>query len=304
VSLDAPTPVGADRAEALLSLEFLRKLEHLTLVLTKAYAGRIQGERRSTRRGSSVEFADFRNYTHGDDLRYVDWNVYARLEKLFLKLYVAEEDLHLHLLIDASQSMAFGSPDKLRSAQRLAAAMGYIALCGLDRLSVTAITDRLGSRRRDLRGRGNTGALFSWLQGMKAGGATDFRRVLSDYALLAGTPGMAIIISDFLAPGLEEGIRALVGRKFLVTLVQVLAPEEISPAITGDLRLVDAETGETREITVTSGLLARYQQRLLAHQQYLENLAHRYGLNYVRMRTDEPFEELILRYMRARRVVE
>ncbi len=297
-----PPVAAAD--ETLLSPEFLRKLEQLTLVLGKTFAGRLQGERRSIRRGNSVEFADFRNYTHGDDLRYVDWNVYARLEKLFLKLFVAEEDLQLHLLIDTSRSMGFGAPDKLHCARRILAALGYIALCGMDRLAVTAITDRLGARMRELRGRGNAFPLFSWLQGLRADGATDFTRALQQYTLLAPQPGLAVVVSDFLAPGIEEGVRALVGRKFSVTLIQTLAPEEIEPTLTGDLRLVDAETGETREITVTSGLLARYRQRLAAHHELLEALAHRYGLNYVRTVTDEPFENLILRYLKQRRVVE
>jgi uncharacterized protein (DUF58 family) len=290
--------------EPLLTPEFLRKLERLSLVLTKAMAGKLHGERRSTKRGASVEFADFRNYVHGDDLRYVDWNVYARLEKLFLKLYVEEEDLHVHLLLDTSRSMGFGTPRKLQAAARVIASLGYIALCRLDRVSVTAITDRPGRRLTNIRGRGSAATLFSWLSGLQAEGHTDLARALREYALLARSPGMLVVASDFLAPGIEEGLRALAGRRFAVTLVQTLAPEEIDPPISGDLRLVDSETGDTREITITAGLLARYRRRLDAHRAYLADLGNRYGMHVISTSSADPFEDLVLRALRQRGVVE
>lgn len=301
----SPPPVdGTLTTEELLTPEFMGKLEHLSIVVTRAFAGRMHGERRSIRRGTSVEFADYRNYVLGDDLRYVDWNAYARLEKLFLKLYIDEEDLHVHLLLDTSRSMGFGTPGKLLAAARVAASLGYIALSSFDRLSVTAFTDRLGARMRTLRGKGNANTLFNWLKGLRAEGVSDFSRVFADYALLARRPGPVIIISDFFAPGLEEGLGAIVGRKFAPTLMRVLAPEEVEPPYTGDLRLVDSETGETREITITGGVLARYRQRLQAHREWLEGVAGRYGVNYIETTTDEPFENLVLRYLKARRIVQ
>jgi len=289
--------------EELLTPEFLRKLERLSLVVSHAFAGRLHGERRSTRRGASVEFADFRNYAPGDDLRAVDWNVYARLEKLFLKLFVVEEDLHVHLLIDTSRSMGFGTPGKLPAARRLCAALGYITLNNLDRLTVTAVTDRLGMRLGAVRGKGQAMLLFSWLQALRAQGVTDFAHTLAEYAMRARTPGPVIVLSDFLAPGIEEGVRALVGHHFVPTLVRVIAPDEIDPPFAGDLRLVDAETGATREITITSGVLSRYRQRLRAHREMLEGICARYGVNYLEMQTDASFDQLVLRYLRARRVV-
>lgn len=301
----SPSPVeGMLTAEELLTPDFMGKLEHLSIVVTRAFAGRMHGERRSIRRGTSVEFADYRNYVPGDDLRYVDWNVYARLEKLFLKLYIDEEDLHVHLMIDTSRSMGFGTPGKLLAAARVAASLGYIALSSFDRLSVTAFTDRLGTRMRTLRGTGNSSLLFNWLKGLRAEGVSDFSRVFSDYALLARRPGPVIIISDFFAPGLEEGLRSIVGRKFAPTLMRVLAPEEVDPPYTGDLRLVDSETGESREITITGGVLARYRQRLQAHREWLEGVAGRFGVNYIETTTDEPFEGLVLRYLKTRRILQ
>lgn len=299
-----PMALVDEAEEALLSPEFIRKLDQLSMVLTRTFAGRYHGDRRSTHRGSSVEFADYRAYAHGDDLRGVDWNVYARLEKLFLKLYVEEEDLHVHLLIDTSRSMAFGTPGKLMAARRICAALGYITLAKFDSLSVTAVSDRLGARLRRLRGKGQAFSLFSWLQALRGAGETDFARVLKDYALYARTPGPIIIVSDFLAAGVEEGLRALVGRKFAPTLLQVLAPEELAPSLTGDLRLVDAETGETREISVTPGLLARYRQRLEGYHQLLATLGNRYGVNYLRASSGEPFDQLILSYLKLRHIVQ
>lgn len=304
---DVALPPVADApatADELLSPEFRGKLEHLSLVVTRAFAGRMHGERRSTQRGSSVEFADFRNYVHGDDLRYVDWNVYARLEKLFLKLYIDEEDLNVHILVDSSRSMSFGTPSKLLAATRIAAALGYISLCSYDRLTIAAFTDRLGARTRALRGKGNASTLFGWLKGLRAEGVSDFSRIFADYALLARRPGPIIVVSDFFAPGLEEGLRTIVGRKFAPTLIRVLSPDELQPGYTGDLRLVDSETGEMREITVTAGVLARYQQRLRAHREWLESTCARFGVNYIETNTDEPFETLILRYLKARRIVQ
>lgn len=295
--------INTDGNEELLSPDFLRKLEQLSLVLTRVFAGRQHGERRSNHRGSSVEFADYREYSHGDDLRNVDWNVYARLEKLFLKLYVEEEDLHVHFLLDTSRSMSFGAPSKLLAAQRICAALGYIALANYESVSVTAMTDRLGARMRHLRGKGQASTMFHWLHGLQADGSTDFARVVKEYALLARTPGLVIIISDFFTEGIEDGVRALVGRKFIPTLLQVLSPEELHPPLLGDLRLVDSESGAVREVSVTTGLLARYQQRLQAHRQFLAALGSRYGVNYVETETAEPFEEFVLKYLKVRRIV-
>jgi uncharacterized protein (DUF58 family) len=297
-------PAESPAEESLLSPAFVRKLDGLSLALARVMAGRQHGERRSPRRGSSIEFADYRTYTHGDDLRRLDWNVYARLEKLFLKLYVEEEDLHVHLLLDASASMGFGTPQKLLAARRICAALGYLTLANYECLSVTALTEKPGTPLRRVRGRGHVATLFTWLQGLQAGGGVQLATALKSYALSAGTPGLVIIVSDFLMDGLEEGVRALVGRNFAPVLIPVLAPEEVHPSLLGDIRLVDAETGEAREISLTTGVLARYQQRLEAHRRLLEGLGNRYGFPVVHTVSDEPFDRLILRYLRQKGVIE
>jgi uncharacterized protein (DUF58 family) len=261
----------------LLEPDFLRKLERLSLVAKRTFAGQLKGEKRSPRRGTSVEFADYRDYTPGDDLRRVDWNTYARLEKLFLKLFHEEEDLHFYLLVDSSRSMDFGTPSKLEYARRVAAALGYIGLTQEDRIGAALFSDRLRSILPPVRGRGQVLPFFRFLESTRAEGVTGFGASLREYALRT---------------------RRLY-RKFQVTLIHVLTPEELAPDVLGDLKLIDAETGETREITVTPTLLRDYQRTLDQFCGGLQRFCRRYGADYIRASTATPFEDLILSYLRG-----
>jgi len=297
-------PQAEDHDAVLLTPDLLRKLERLSLRSSRIFAGRMQGERRSPRRGSSVEFADFREYSHGDDLRYVDWNAYARLERLFLKLYVDEQELHVRFLLDTSRSMGFGAPSKLLTARRLCAALGYIALSGQERISTNALTDVIGTPLRDVRGKAGSRVLFDWLRAQRPAGATDFARALGDFSRRTRIPSLVFLVSDFLGPGLEDGLRTLVGRGFAPVLLQIIAPEELNPPMSGDLRLVDAETGATREITITAGVLRHYRQRVAAHQQQIIDLGKRFGTPVLRLSTSDTLESFILHYLKARQVVQ
>ncbi|MBM3502223.1 MAG: DUF58 domain-containing protein, partial [Armatimonadetes bacterium] len=252
-----------------LEPDFLRKLERLTMLTRRIFPGRLKGEKRSPHHGSSVEFADFRTYTPGDDFRRVDWNAYARLERLFLKMFHEEEELHLYLLLDVSDSMRFGEPEtKLQVAAKLASALGYIGLSSLDRVAAATFTDRLQGRLRLVRGRRHAGRLFDFLgragsagEGGEARG-TDLTEALREFAIRTPNRGVAVILSDFLdRDGYERAIQTLVSCHFDVNAVQVLTPEEVAPDLAGDLRLVDAETGDRREITVTGALLSAYRAR-------------------------------------------
>ncbi len=185
----------------LLTPDFLRKIERLSLVAKRVFPGQLRGERRSTKRGSSVEFADYRNYAVGDDFRRVDWNVYARLEKLFLKLFVEEEDLHVYVLIDASRSMEFGDPSKLLYAKRVAAALSYIALGNLDRVGLAALSDGMASILTPKRGKQSAFGVFEWLKSVKPSGATQLAQSIRDFSLRTSRPGLAIVISDFFEKG-------------------------------------------------------------------------------------------------------
>jgi uncharacterized protein (DUF58 family) len=285
-------------AGAILDAAFLKKLERLSLVAKRPFAGQMKGEKRSVKRGTSVEFADYREYILGDDLRYVDWNMAARLEKLFVKLFIEEEDLYLALIIDTSRSMDFGQPKKLHFAVRVAAALGYIGLANYDRVSVTAFAASLKGALPTKRGKAGVKAFFGYLDGMRAEGETSFAASLRSFATRARYRGVAIVFSDFLDPEWSDGIKSLLARGYQVALIHVLDEEELHPTLVGDLRIIDSETGEAKEMSVNPALLQRYQATLDGFCAEIETFANRYGLDYLRASTAMPFEDIILKYLR------
>jgi uncharacterized protein (DUF58 family) len=284
---------------SLLEPQFLRKLEQLSIVSKKVFTGQLKGERRSARRGTSVEFADFRNYTLGDDLRYIDWNTFARLEKLFLKLFVEEEDLHVYMLLDGSQSMLYGSPAKFDYGKRIAAALGYIGLTNFDRVGATVFAERMRDHLPPVRGRQQVFPYFDFLEKAAAGGQTSLASSLKEYALRTRRPGVAVLISDFFDPEWETGLKALLHRRFHVTVIHVLDRTEVRPEYLGDLKLVDCETGEEREITVSASLLKEYRKSVDQFCGGIQETCRRYGADYLQAITDLPFEDLILRWLRS-----
>lgn len=284
--------------ENVLDGAFLKKLERLALVVKRPVSGQMKGEKRSVKRGTSIEFADYREYTPGDDLRYVDWNTAARLDKLFLKLFVEEEDLYLALLVDSSKSMDFGTPKKIHYATRLAAAIGYIALSNYDRVSVQPYADTLGAPLPTQRGRTGVTPFFTYLRQMRAEGQTAFSTTLRRYASASKHKGVAVVCSDFFDTQWQEGVKALLARGFQVALLQILDSGEIMPQLAGDLRIIDSESGESKEMSVSPPLLARYQQAFDAFCGELEGFSHRYGVDYLRTSTEVPVEEMVLKVMR------
>src|SRR6185437_11865361 len=251
---------------SLLTPELLRRLEQFQLLAQRRAKSSAKGERRSKALGQSVEFADHRNYVPGDDFRYLDWNLYGRLDRLFLKLYEEERELPVRIFLDASESMTFGEPRKFDFARQIAAAIGYVALCGFDRTSVIPFPDNkeetaVRGALRSVRGRKSAMNFFQNLNQLTAKGSANFNDALRRGALEARQAGVAVVLSDFLDPaGYEAGLTALVGRGFQVNAVQILAPEELSPSTFGDLRLVDAETGTIQEVTFGKYRMSSYQQ--------------------------------------------
>ncbi|MFQ5343914.1 MAG: DUF58 domain-containing protein [Anaerolineae bacterium] len=282
---------------------FLRQLERLTILSKRAMAGEIQGERRSLKRGQSVEFADYRNYTRGDDFRQIDWNVYARLERFFVKLFVEEEDLTVHLLIDTSRSMDWGEPAKLWYAQRAAAALGYIALANFDRVTVSAFNAGLSETMQPRRGKQQSFVLFDFLAGLSVNGVTDMRTSLQRYAQQTPRPGPLMLISDLLDPGWQDGLRALQSRPFEITILHVLSPDEIDPPLEGDLRLIDVETGRPIEVTADFDVLNRYRDNLHEWFEEIRHFCSRRGISYVQVDTSVPFERLIFFLLQQRGVL-
>ena len=289
----------------LLSPELLRRLEQLQLLAARRARSSLRGERRSRARGQSVEFADHRNYVFGDDLRYLDWSLYGRLDRLFLKLYEEERELPVRIFLDASESMTFGEPVKFDFARQVAAAVGYVALCGFDRVSVLSFPDRAENElaRRALRlvrGRKSAFAFFRHLESLTAGGPADFNAALHRGAIEARQAGLAVVLSDFLDPaGYERGLGALVGRGFQVTAVQILAADELEPKTYGDLRLVDSESGAEQEVTFGRYRLAAYRQTVQNYVQRLREFCRHRGINFFLASSATPIEELLLKQLRA-----
>ncbi len=290
--------------DELLSPEFMHRLDRLDVLSRKILSGRMQGERRSKKKGQSVEFADYRNYVAGDDLRFIDWNLYARLDRLFLRLFMEEEDLCVHVLLDVSSSMDYGQPQKLLYAKQVAAALGYIALSHYNRLEVTAFADGVVGQTPALRGRRPIAELMRFLQVQKPSGAGQLETACKRFALGTRGKGVVIVLSDLLDKGdLQKAWRYLSGPRFDVYLIQVLAPQEIDPekgGLVGDLRLKDMEDGNLAEVSLGPALIARYKANLQAYCQMLREQCTRRDMVYLMSDTSVPFEQLVLRYLRER----
>jgi uncharacterized protein (DUF58 family) len=283
---------------------FLRQLERLQLIMKAPVRGGLKGGRRSVKRGQSVEFADFRDYALGDDLRLLDWNVLARLEKLFIKLYVEEEDVTIHFLLDASASMTAGRPPKLLFAKRAAAALGYIGLASEDRVAVTALAARAGRRQVALRGSGRVFRLLAALSGIAAAdGPTDLLASARHAGAQLKGRGVIVLLSDLLDPAADKVIRELAATGSELIVLHVLSPDELDPALEGDMRLVDVETGDGLDVTVDLATIDDYKARLTAWQEGFAELAGKRGATYVPISTDVPLADLVFAELRRRRVL-
>lgn len=299
--------------DALLTPDLLRRLEQFQLLASRRAKSSLRGERRSRSRGQSVEFADHRTYVAGDDFRYLDWNLYGRLDRLFLKLYEEERELPVFIFLDASESMVFGEPRKFDFARQVAAAVGYVALCGFDRVSVQVFPELAASASnleaaarmalRSVRGRKTSLRFMQNLGALVAGGGADLNASLRRGALSARQAGVAVVLSDFLDPaGYEDGLGALVARGFQVNAVQILAPEELQPTAFGDLKLVDAETGGLQEVTFGRYRMAAYQQTVRNFVQRLREHCQGRGMNFFMAPSDMALDELLLKQLRRAEV--
>ena len=276
----------------LLEPGLLRRLEALALQVRRAVSGQMGGERRSRRRGQSIECADYRNYTPGDDFRLIDWNAYARLDRFMLRLFVAEEELPLSLFVDLSGSMDWGKPNKADTARQLAGAIAYVALAALDRVRLTVFAEGETSGGAPSRGRRAAAMLFSRLQSFPAGGVTNYEKLV--WPIGRQRPGMTVLITDGLGESpLDPALRALQRAHQEGAVLQLLAPQEITPDWTGDARLRDAETGVEREFTATPLTQGGYTKALAQRTDEIERAAHRRGLRFARLSTSEPIDEMV-----------
>ncbi len=289
---------------ALLSPELLAQLERMELVSRKIFRGRMKGERRSRRKGQSVEFADFRNYVPGDDVRFIDWNTYARLDRLFLKLFLEEEDLHFYALIDASGSMDFGEPTKLRYAKQLAAALGFIGLARGDRVKIETLGQSATGPAPVLRGRRSLWRMLEYLEGIEPGEMIPLNEGCKNFCLRNSGKGIVVLISDLMDKGgYEAGLRYFLAQEMDIYVIHVLSAEEMEPELQGDLELIDCEDGDKAEITVSGPLMKRYKQTLAAFLGSAREFCNRRGILYVLARNEQPVDQLITGYLRERGLV-
>lgn len=306
--------------DELLSPRLVSRLSHLDVSSRKVFAGKLKGERRSKKKGESVEFADHRPYVSGDDLRRLDWRLYGRLDRLFLKLFLEEEDLALHVVIDASASMDCGEPSKFLFAQRAAMALGYIGLANLNRVTVSVIGGSMSALSpgedqrpepgqapmplhvlRNLRGSRRTHDLGRFLLGVEPGGGASFTEAAKRIALARSGKGVMIVVSDFLyKEGYEHGLRYLLGRGYDLFAVQVLSPQEVNPTLGGDLRLKDVEDGDAAEVTISSALLKRYKANLNGWCEQLKEFCARREITCLTVQSELPIDTLLLDYLRTR----
>lgn len=315
--LKTTSPTRPRSVDELLDARLVAQLSQLDVSSRKVFSGKLQGERRSKRKGQSVEFADHRQYAAGDDLRRLDWNIYARLDKLFTKLFLEEEDLSLHLVLDASASMDCGEPSKYVYAQRLAAALGYIGLFNLNRVALSAVGGQPAVAReseaesdepasqlralRDLRGRRRIHDLGAFLVNLDPSEAANFPDAARRIALSRRGRGVMVILSDFFfKDGYEEGLRLLKGRGYDLFAIQLLSPQEVNPDLGGDLRLRDVEDRDVAEVTITAPLLKQYKKNLSAYVEQLRSFCARREITFMSVTTDTPVESLLLDYLRAR----
>lgn len=276
---------------------FLRKLEYLSIVARRVFAGGLRADRRSKKLGAGIEFADHRAYTAGDDLRYLDWAVYARLERLLLRLFEEEEDLHVYLLIDTSASMA-GS-DKLEHALKIAASLAYVGLSNLDRVSVVPLSSEAPTGLRPTRGRGAILPILQFMESLEPRGTTALEASVEAFTRRAPKPGVVVLLSDFYdLDGYRPALDLLRYRRHEPTAIHIWSAAEARPDLLGDVELVDLESGAARELTVDEDLLAAYET---AHRDLTEGLERHCtarGVGYVRADVEVPFDETVLHLFR------
>ena len=289
----------------MLTPDFLNKLDQLRIKSRKTYRGKNRGERRSQNKGTGIEFTDYRHYEPGDDLRYLDWNVYARLEKPFIKLFQADEELSVSIMIDISQSMSFGQPSKLENAKTIATILGYITLTNTDRVSIYTLSNRLSTVIASIYGKSQYIRIENALSTIQANGSTHLNECLTHLSLIHPMVGVVVIISDFLdSNGYTEGINTLLGRGYTVSLIHVQSSEEKELLPPGDWQLEDSESGETKEITINDDTFQLFQEEMDSFLNTLQNFCKQNGINYINLSTQMEIESVIIEDFLSTGVIE
>jgi uncharacterized protein (DUF58 family) len=299
-SFVGPKPESRDpQPETFFDTEFLRKLERLHLVAKRLSWAGAKGEHAASRKGFSLEFSDYRRYQHGDDLRYVDWNIYRRLERLLLKVFTAEEEMNIYLLIDTSRSMAEGAPAKLDYAKKVAAALGYIGLKNLDRLGGASFSTHLQAPLTLGRGRKQVLSLFRFLGKLSCAGETNLRAAIHSFTNLFPHPGFVVVISDLFDPaGWRAALEELTAKRYQLLVIHIVDEQETRPKPWGDIALVDVEAGRERKFFLDVDLVRRFQAELDRYFKEIEAVCASRRIDYLRTTTQVPFDEFVLQTLR------
>ena len=299
-----PLVVKAEKPP-LLDASFLRHLEQLGLISKKIFLGKLKGERRSKKRGLSIEFADYRDYAKGDDLRFLDWNIFGRLDRLFTKLFHEEEDLYLYIILDTSASMEYGDPNKAWFAKRVAAVLAYVALAGLDRVCLIGFSEPQYRWLQPTRSRSRIWRIIDFLEQLSIDGKTSLNEGCRRFALQQVRGGLVVLLSDLFDPaGYETAFKHLLKNRNDLFVLQILSPQEVHPDLVGALRLIDIETAENVELTATEELLSVYERRLSAFQSEIKHFCAHYGVHYQPVASDEPVERLLTNSFRRLGLIE
>jgi uncharacterized protein (DUF58 family) len=296
-----PSKAARDSRTPLFDSDFLKKLEYLSLVSRRVFRGQLLAQRRTTQLGGGIEFADHREYTPGDDFRYLDWNLFARHDELLLKRFQEEEDLHIYIFVDCSRSMAFGTPPKFDYARQVAAALAYIGLAELDRVAALAFAGDIVADFPLTRGKSRILSLLEFLGRLPSLGAlTDLARVAQSFVHRTQRRGLVLVISDLFDPaGYQRGLDVLRHHRYEPHVIQVYDRKEAEPDLKGDLELYDIETQTVEKVTVTERKLRQYQQLFANFLDSVRRYCKTYGIGGTCTTTEVPFDELILKMMRA-----
>ena len=287
------------KPETFFDTDFLRKLERLHLIAKRLSWAGAKGEHAASRKGFSLEFSDYRRYQHGDDLRYVDWNIYRRLERLLLKVFTAEEEMNIYLLVDTSRSMAEGTPTKIDYAKKVAAALGYIGLKNLDRVGGAAFSARLHAPLTLGRGRKQILNLFSFLTKLSCASETNLRAAVHAFTHLFPHPGFVVIVSDLFDPaGWRAALEELVAKRHQLLVIHIIDEQELHPKPWGDVALVDVEAGRERKFFLDADLVRRFEVELDGYFKEIETVCANRRIDYLRTSTQVPFDEFVLQTLR------
>ena len=295
----SPRETRDAQPETFFDTELLKKLERLHLVAKRLSWAGAKGEHAAARRGFSLEFSDYRRYQRGDDLRYVDWNIYRRLDRVLLKVFTSEEEMNIYLLVDTSRSMAEGAPVKIDYAKKVAAALGYIGLKNLDRVGGASFSARLHAPLPLGRGRKQILSLFGFLAKLSCSGETNLRAAIHTFTNLFPHPGFVVIVSDLFDPaGWRAGLEELSAKRYQVLVVHIVDQQEIEPKAWGDVALVDVEAGRERKFFLDDDLVRRYRAELASYFQDIETVCAARNIDYLRAATHVPFDEFVLQMLR------